>query len=85
MLKEELDMSKFNLIPKDSLTEGLIVDLIFKMFKHDMARKRAAAPSEFPRPDEATAGTQSAQTDTPLNSTTVTEASQNDEAILPVT
>lgn len=72
-------MSKLDLVPTDLVTRRLMVDVLTKMFKNSTAIKRAAATSEFPRPDEATAGTQSVQTDMHLDSTTVIVSGQNNK------
>ena len=70
-------MSKINLVPTDSLTERLLVDVIAAMIKTEMAKKKAAATSEFPRPDAATAEVQSVETDTQVDSTTAATTGQN--------
>jgi hypothetical protein len=75
-------MPKMNLIPQDPLTQRLLVEVLAEMFKSYMATKRAAATSEFPRPDIATADTQSDQADLQSDSTTVTLSGQNDDGRL---
>ena len=77
-------MSKINLVPTDPMTERLLVEVIAAMIKNELARKRAAATSEFTRPDVATAEMQSVQTDIQSDSTTVIVSSQNDEERLEV-
>ena len=68
-----------SLVPADSLTQRLLVDVLTAMYKHDIATKRAAATSEFPRPNVATAEAQSVETDTQADSTTVTVSGQNND------
>ena len=70
-------MNKINLVPTDPLTERLLAEVLAAMYKNYLAMNKAAATSEFPRPDVATADTQSAQTDAQLDSTTVTVSGQN--------
>ena len=70
-------MSEINLVPTDSKTRRLLAEVLAAMYKNDLAMNKAAATSEFPRPDAATAGMQSAETDTQSDSTIVTVSSQN--------
>lgn len=72
-------MSKRALIPTDLVTQRLMVEVLTKMFKNCVATQKAVAPSEFPRPDAATAGTQSVQTDRHSNSTPVSGSGQKNK------
>ncbi len=56
-------MSKINLVPTDPLTVRLLVEVLAAMIKNEVVMKKAAATSEFVRPDAATANMQSVQTD----------------------
>ena len=75
-------MNKIDLVPTDPLTKRLLAEVLAAMYKHDLAKNKAAATSEFPRPDGATASTQSVQTDSHEDSTTVIVSSQNDDMAL---
>lgn len=72
-------MNKWDLIPSDSLTQRILIDILLAMYKHEKAFKNAVATSEFTRPDAATADTQSVQTDMQSDSTTVIVSGQNNE------
>lgn len=78
-------MNKLSLVPGDLLTQHLLIDVLTKMFLNSITTERAAATSEFPRPNVATAGTQSAQTDAQFDSTIVTISGQNNERVVAVT
>jgi hypothetical protein len=73
-----VNMNQINLVPTDPLTKRLLVEVLAAMYKYDLTINKAAATSEFPRPDAATADMQSAQTDVQSNSTTVPVSGQNE-------
>ena len=72
-------MNKTNLVPTDPLTERLLAEVLAAMYKNYLAMNKAAATSEFLRPDVATADMQSAQTDIQSDSTTAALSGQNEE------
>ena len=67
------------LIPKDLLTRQFLVEVLVKMYQHQIQIEKAAPTSGFPRPDVVAADTQLALTDMQANSNILVIPSQNDD------